>query len=153
MGNMYDKIAEDIKQAMRDGDASKRNCLRMVISEIKNMTVNAGREVTDEVCIAVLHRQEKMHVDSVEQFKAAGREDLVQKEEQELSVIRAYLPKTLSNAETEAAVEKVIADNGFERSKKMMGQIMKALAGIPGISQVPGVDKRAAAVYLSKELK
>lgn len=147
MGNMYDKIAEDIKQAMRDGDALKRNCLRMVISEIKNMTVNAGREITDEVCMAVLRRQEKMHADSVEQFKAAGRDDLVQKEEQELSVIRAYLPKTLGSAETEAAVEKVIADNGFERSKKMMGQIMKAL------SQVPGVDKRAAAAYLSKELK
>ena len=135
MGNMYDKIAEDIKQAMKDGDASKRDCLRMIVSDIKNITVNEGKEVTDEACMRVL------------QFKAAGREDLVQKEEQELSVIRAYLPKALGKAETEAAVEKAIADNGFERSKKMMGQIMKALAGIPGI------DRRAAAAYLSKELK
>ena len=147
MGNMYDKIVEDMKQAMKDGDASKRDCLRMVISDIKNMTVNEGKEITDDACMKVLRRQEKMHADSVQQFKAAGREDLVQKEEQELSVIRAYLPASLSPEDTAAAVEKVIADNGFEKSKKSMGQIMKALAGIPG------VDRRAAAAYLSKELK
>ena len=147
MGNMYDKIVEDMKQAMKDGDASKRDCLRMVISDIKNMTVNEGKEITDEACMSVLRRQEKMHADSVQQFKAAGREDLVQKEEQELSVIRAYLPASLSPEDTAAAVEKVIADNGFEKSKKMMGQIMKALTGIPG------VDRRVAAAYLSKELK
>lgn len=144
--DMYSKLAEDMKQAMKDGDNCKRDCLRMVIAEIKDLTVNAGKETTDEVCMRVLRRQAKTHEDSIAQFKAAGRDRLVEKEEAELSVIRAYLPKALGKAETEAAVEKVIADNGFEKSKKMMGQIMKEL------SKIPGIDRRAAAAYLSKEL-
>ena len=61
-------------------------------------------------------------------------------------MIRAYLPKTLGKAETEAAVEKVIADNNFEKSKKMMGQIMKEL------SKIQGIDRKVAAAYLNKEL-
>lgn len=144
--DMYSKLAEDMKQAMKDGDASKRDCLRMVVSDIKNITVNEGKEITDEACMSVLRRQAKMHEDSIAQFKAAGRDGLVEREEAELSVIRAYLPASLSPEDTAAAVEKVIADNGFEKSKKSMGQIMKALAGIPG------VDRRIAAAYLSKEL-
>ena len=144
--NMFSKLTEDVKQAMKDGNNCKRDCLRMVIAEIKNITVNAGKETTDEDCMRVLRKQAKTHEDSIAQFKEAGRDALVEKEEAELSVIRAYLPKTLSKAETEAAVEKVIADNNFEKSKKMMGQIMKEL------SKIPGIDRKVAAAYLNKEL-
>lgn len=144
--NMFSKLTEDVKQAMKDGNNCKRDCLRMVIAEIKNITVNAGKETTDEDCMRVLRKQAKTHEDSIAQFKEAGRDALVEKEEAELSVIRAYLPKTLGKAETEAAVEKVIADNNFEKSKKMMGQIMKEL------SKIPGIDRKVAAAYLNKEL-
>lgn len=144
--NMFSKLTEDVKQAMKDGNNCKRDCLRMVIAEIKNITVNAGKETTDEDCMRVLRKQAKTHEDSIAQFKEAGRDTLVEKEEAELSVIRAYLPKTLGKAETEAAVEKVIADNNFEKSKKMMGQIMKEL------SKIPGIDRKVAAAYLNKEL-
>lgn len=144
--DMFSKLTEDVKQAMKDGNNCKRDCLRMVIAEIKNITVNAGKETTDEDCMRVLRKQAKTHEDSIAQFKEAGRDALVEKEEAELSVIRAYLPKTLGKAETEAAVEKVIADNNFEKSKKMMGQIMKEL------SKIPGIDRKVAAAYLNKEL-
>ena len=144
--NMFSKLTEDVKQAMKDGNNCKRDCLRMVIAEIKNITVNAGKETTDEDCMRVLRKQAKTHEDSIAQFKEAGRDALVEKEEAELSVIRTYLPKTLGKAETEAAVEKVIADNNFEKSKKMMGQIMKEL------SKIPGIDRKVAAAYLNKEL-
>ena len=144
--NMFSKLTEDVKQAMKDGNNCKRDCLRMVIAEIKNITVNAGKETTDEDCMRVLRKQAKTHEDSIAQFKEAGRDALVEKEEAELSVIRAYLPKTLGKAETEAAVEKVIADNNFEKSKKMMGQIMKEL------SKIPSIDRKVAAAYLNKEL-
>ena len=144
--NMFSKLTEDVKQAMKDGNNCKRDCLRMVIAEIKNITINAGKETTDEDCMRVLRKQAKTHEDSIAQFKEAGRDALVEKEEAELSVIRAYLPKTLGKAETEAAVEKVIADNNFEKSKKMMGQIMKEL------SKIPGIDRKVAAAYLNKEL-
>lgn len=144
--NMFSKLTEDVKQAMKDGNNCKRDCLRMVIAEIKNITVNAGKETTDEDCMRVLRKQAKTHEDSIAQFKEAGRDALVEKEEAELSVIRAYLPKTLGKAETEAAVEKVIADNNFEKSKKMIGQIMKEL------SKIPGIDRKVAAAYLNKEL-
>lgn len=144
--DMYTKIAEDMKQAMKDGDKMKLSSLRMAIAEIKNINVVDGQEITDEVCMKVLRKQAKMHEDSIAQFKAAGRDDLVQKEEAELAAIQGYLPKPMSQEETIAAVEKVIADNGFEKSRRMMRDIMTALG------KISGIDRKAAAAYLSKEL-
>ena len=132
------------------GEFLKRDCLRFVISEIKNMTVNANpqnqKEITDEICLSVLRRSEKTHGDSIEQFSSAGRVDLADKENLELSVIESFLPKMMSEDETKAALEKYILENGIEPLKKNIGVVMK------GISSIAGVDKRVASRILSSIL-
>ena len=83
----YDKIQVDIKEAMLNKDVVKRDCLRSIISEIKNRTVNAGKELSESICIDVLKKAVKQHNDSIESFKAGKREDLALKEMEELKHI------------------------------------------------------------------
>ena len=147
MSDMYNKISNDIKDAMKAHDNVKRDCLRTVMSDIKNLTVNAGKEITDDACLKVLQKSAKTHQDSIDQFKAAGRDDLASKELQELDILKSYLPKALSAEETEVEVKKVLERSGIDPVKKNMGQFMKIL------SQVPGIDKKAASSFLGKLLK
>lgn len=147
MSDMYNKISNDIKDAMKAHDNVKRDCLRTVMSDIKNLTVNAGKEITDDACLKVLQKSAKTHQDSIDQFKTAGRNDLASKELQELDILKSYLPKALSAEETEVEVKKVLERSGIDPVKKNMGQFMKIL------SQVPGIDKKAASSFLGKLLK
>lgn len=147
MSDLYNKISNDIKDAMKAHDNVKRDCLRTVMSDIKNLTVNAGKELTDDACLKALQKSAKTHQDSIDQFKAAGRDDLASKEIQELDILKSYLPKALSAEETEAEVKKVLEGSGIDPVKKNMGQFMKIL------SQVPGIDKKAASSILAKHLK
>lgn len=147
MSDMYNKISNDIKDAMKAHDNVKRDCLRTVMSDIKNLTVNAGKEITDDACLKVLQKSAKTHQDSIDQFKAAGRDDLASREIQELDILKAYLPKALSAEETEIEVKKVLEGSSIDPVKKNMGQFMKIL------SQVPGIDKKAASSFLGKLLK
>ena len=147
MSDLYNKISNDIKDAMKAHDNVKRDCLRTVMSDIKNLTVNAGKELTDDACLKALQKSAKTHQDSIDQFKAAGRDDLASKEIQELDILKSYLPKTLSAEETESEVKKVLEGSSIDPVKKNMGQFMKIL------SQVPGIDKKAASSFLGKLLK
>lgn len=147
MSDMYNKISNDIKDAMKAHDNVKRDCLRTVMSDIKNLTVNAGKEITDDACLKVLQKSAKTHQDSIDQFKSAGRDDLASREIQELDILKSYLPKALSAEETEAEVKKVLEGSSIDPVKKNMGQFMKIL------SQVPGIDKKAASSFLGKLLK
>ena len=96
MSSTYDKLIKDIKEAMLDHNNVKRDCLRSIVSEIKNQSINAGKELTDVVCINVLKKAVKQHNDSIESFKIGKREDLALKEMEELKYIECYLPKMLS---------------------------------------------------------
>ena len=140
---IYDKILSDIKQAMIDKDNVKRDCLRSIVSEIKNQTVNAGKELTEDIVLKVIQKSAKQHNDSISQFKAGNRLDLVEKEENELKVIESYLPKMLSAEETHAIVDNIL--NNIEAIKKNMGLIMKQLP--------KEVDRKIASAYLNKVLK
>ena len=87
MGTLYDLILADMKKAMLNKDTIKRDCLRGIISEVKNATVNAGKELSKEAVISVLKKAAKQRHDSIKSFKDGGREDLAMKEEQELKMI------------------------------------------------------------------
>lgn len=145
---IFETLNSEIKTAMLSKDNLKRDCLRFVVSEIKNRTVNANpqKEITDEICLSVLRRSEKTHRDSIEQFSSAGRTDLADKEKLELSVVESFLPRMMSEDETKAALEKYISENGIEPLKKNIGVVMK------GISSIAGVDKRVASRILSSIL-
>lgn len=130
---IFEQIEAAIKTAMKNGDTTSRDCLRGIVSEIKNQTVNAGKELTDDVCLKVLQKSLKMHNDSIAQFEGAGRIDLVAKEKAEVEVINKFLPKMLTADETEKLVKATI--DALEHqlakpiTKKEMGLVMKALSG------------------------
>jgi uncharacterized protein YqeY len=138
----YEKIQSEIKNAMLNRDNIKRDCLRSIVSEIKNQTVNAGKEMTEDIVLKCIQKSVKQHKDSIESFKAGGREDLALKEFEELSYIEVYLPKMLSEDETKVVIENILMN--VEATKKNMGIIMKQLPS--------DVDKKIASKLLAKML-
>ena len=105
---ILNKLQAEIKAAMLAKDPVKRDCLRGIISEIKNQTVNAGKEISDDVCLKVLQKAKKQREDSIACFEAAGRNDLIIKEKYELDCLSEYLPKMLSEDETKEIIKENI---------------------------------------------
>ena len=150
MGSLYDLILADMKKAMLDKDVVKRDCLRGVVSEVKNATVNAGKELSEEAVIAVLKKAAKQRHDSIKSFRDGGREELAAKEEHELKVIESYLPKMLTEEAVQTLILKIIIDNKIPESKKNMGMIMKELRNDPSHDLI---DMKYASTYLNTLLK
>lgn len=133
------RITEDMKTAMRAKDAARLGVIRLIQSEIKQREVDERIELDDTQVIAVLNKMIKQRRDSVEQFKTAGRQDLVDKESFELSVIQAYLPAALSNEEVERIVRDAIKSTGASGMKDMgavMNVVRPALAGRADMGEV-----------------
>ena len=147
---VYQKILDDIKEAMKAHDNAKRDCLRSIVSEIKNQTVNAGKELTEDICMAVLKKAVKQRNDSISNFKLGGRDDLAQKEETELKFIEAYLPKMLSEFEVQRIILQIIVENKLEEKKQNMGKIMKFISARPDANLI---DRKYASQYLGVLLK
>ena len=105
---IMNNLQAEIKAAMLAKDPVKRDCLRGIISEIKNQTVNAGKEISDDVCLKVLQKAKKQREDSIACFEAAGRNDLIIKEKYELDCLSEYLPKMLSEDETKEIIKENI---------------------------------------------
>lgn len=123
---MLDALLADIKTAMKAQAPDTLTALRMLNAQIKDATVNAGKDPTDEAVATIVAKAIKQRQDSVEQFKAAGRNDLADKEQREIELFRAYQPQQLGAAEIEALVRKVIAETGAA-GKKDLGKVMQAL--------------------------
>jgi len=145
--SIYDKIQDVLKEAMKNGDHTKRDVLRCAVSEIKNKTVNAGKEINDDVCITVLQKMAKQHEESISQFNSANRTDLVSREALELSYIKFYLPNMLNEVETKHYLEMYINDNKIELIKKNMGLIMKH------VKTMREIDGKIASKILNEMLK
>jgi uncharacterized protein YqeY len=112
---------------MRGGDALRRDVLRMVTSAAYNVEKKQGRPLTDDEYLAVLSREVKTRRESVEAFRAGGREDLASQEEAEIAILGEYLPQALSDDEIEALVREGIATTGAS-SQRDMGKVMGWLA-------------------------
>lgn len=105
---IYDEIQEEIKAAMKAKDNLRRDCLRGIVAEIKNQTVNAGKKLTEDVVLNVLRKAAKTRNDSIAQFTAANRLDLAQKEHEELVYIEKYLPQMLNEDDTKQALMQIV---------------------------------------------
>jgi len=141
--NTYEKLMADIKSAMIDKNNVKRDCLRSVVSEIKNQTVNAGKDITEDICLKVIQKSVKQHHDSIENFKMGNRGDLALKEMEELNYLECYLPKMLDEDETKAVIDNILQN--IEAIKKNTGLIMKQLP--------KEVDRKIASRILNGLLK
>ena len=125
--SLQDRIQSDIAVAMRAGDGLRRDVLRMVSSAAYNVQKRQGRPLTEDEYLAVLNREVKTRRESVEAFRAGGREDLATKEEAEIAILGEYLPEALSEGEVADLVREGIAATGAS-SARDMGKVMGWLA-------------------------
>ena len=120
------KLDSDLKQAMKQKDTTGLSVIRMLKTAINNKMIEMKvNKLEDSDIIALVRKDVKRHLDSIEQFKKGGRDDLAQKEEVELKVLRSYLPKEASPEEIRQIVKKVI-DETNASGKKDFGKVIKA---------------------------
>ncbi len=123
--SLKEQIKNDIKDAMRAKETVKRDTLRNIQAAIKQIEVDERRDVSDADIEAIMMKYLKQREDAKTQFADAGREDLVEKEKAEISIVKAYLPEPMSDEELESVLKEVIASVGAE-SMKDMGKVMGA---------------------------
>jgi uncharacterized protein YqeY len=124
--NLSEQIVSDLTAAMKAQDAQRTSTLRMVKAAMMNRKIEQGSELSDDDVQKLLRSLVKQRRDSIEQYEKAGRQELVDKEAAEITVIEAYLPQAASADEIEAAVGAAIAEAGAT-SMKDMGKVMKAV--------------------------
>ncbi len=132
MPELKQRIVEDMKSAMKAKDKEGLKAIRMILGAIKQREVDERIELVDEQVLAVIQKMVKQRKDSISQFKAAGRTDLIKIEEAELVVINNYMPAQLSENDITKVVDKAIAESGASSMQdmgKLMGLLKAQLAG------------------------
>ena len=130
--SLKDQLAEDLKDAMRQGDETRKTAIRLTIAAIKNAEVAAIKQFEDADVIGIIAKQAKQRRESIEEFKKANRQDLVDKEAAELKVLAAYLPAQMGRDEVVAEARKVIEEVGAKGPPdkgRVMATLMPRLAG------------------------
>jgi uncharacterized protein YqeY len=122
--NLRDTLAADMKVAMKSRDSLRLETIRGVRGAVKNREIEAGSELDDDAIWRVIRSLVKQRSDSIDQFRAAGRDDLAAKETAEMEVLTAYLPAAPSAEEVERIVVEVIEAVGASGPRDM-GQVMK----------------------------
>jgi len=124
--NLAERLNEDMKQAMKDGDKFRLQVIRLVRASIKNQEIELRRPLTEEETIQVLSRELKQRRESLQDFQKAGREDLIAQVTAEMDIITQYLPKQLSEEEIKEIALQTMKETGAS-SKADMGKLMGAL--------------------------
>jgi uncharacterized protein YqeY len=130
--SLKDQLADDLKDAMRQGDENRKTTLRLLITAIKNAEVAAMKPLDDPEVVGVIGKQAKQRRESIEEFKKANRDDLVAREQAELEVLQEYLPPEISRDDVVAEARKVVAEvgaSGPSDKGKVMAALMPRLAG------------------------
>lgn len=131
--SLKEKLNEDLKQAMRDKEVVKRDSIRAINTMIKQIEVDERRVLDDAEVIKLVQRGIKQREEAISQYRAASRDDLVQKEQEQVDVFMLYLPKQLSNEELEKGMKEIISEVGATSLKdmgKVMGVASKKFAGV-----------------------
>ena len=122
------RINDDLKAAMRTGDARRRDALRLLLAAVKQREVDERKELADADVVGVIERMIKQRRESIVQFEKGGRQDLAQNEQFEIGVLQAYMPQAMTDAEIDAAVAEAIVAAGA-RAPSDMGKVMGTLKG------------------------
>ena len=134
-------LQADVVGAMKEKDEAKVLTLRMLVSAIKNQQIEKKEELTEEEVGAVVQKEIKKRRDSIEQYKAGGRDDLAQKEQAELTLLEGYVPAQMTDEDLETVVKEVIEQTGatsMQDMGKVIGAVVakgKGLAGGKRISE------------------
>ena len=111
---------------MKAGDRLKLSTLRMLVAAIKQKEIDTRSALSDDDIISIIEKQMQQRLEAAEQFEAAGRKELFEKESQEAEILKAYLPEKMGEEEVKGMIEKIISEMG-EISMKEMGNVMSAL--------------------------
>ena len=144
--SLKDRITDDMKAAMRAKEAARLLTIRGLLAAMKQKEVDERIELDDAAVIGIVDKLIKQRKDSIAQFSAAGRTDLVDKETAELQVLEGYLPQRLSADEITAAVAAIVAELGAAGPGdmgKVMGAAKAKLAGKADMAQVSAAVKQA----------
>lgn len=129
---LKERITEDMKSAMRAGEKDRLATIRLILAAIKQKEVDERITLDDAQVTAAIEKMAKQRKESIAQFEAGGRADLVAKENAELAILTAYLPEQLSDAEVDQLIARAIAETGAASIKdmgKVVAQVKSAAAG------------------------
>jgi len=136
------KIIEDMKSALKAKQAQRLSVIRLLLAAIKQKEIDERIELTDADVLSIVEKQIKQRRDSITQYQAANRQDLVDGETFELNLLTTYLPKQLSDAEVGEEIAKAIAETGatgMPDMGKVMGLLKGRLAGRADMGKVSGL--------------
>ncbi|GIR74460.1 MAG: aspartyl-tRNA amidotransferase subunit B [Prochlorococcus sp.] len=137
-------IKNDLKQAMLDKNDLVRDTIRMFLSEVQRFEIDNKEEVDDAKALQIINKMIKQRNDSISQFKEGGREDLADKEQQEVEILSKYKPEQLSEEDITEKVKSAIEETGAESMQdigKVMGVLKSALAGSADMGLVSKIVK------------
>ena len=126
MSTLLKKLQDEMKKALKSKDTERLSVIRMLISEIKKEQIDKKKELSDDEILAIIQRYAKQRREAIEQYKKANRNDLVEKEQNELNIVLEFLPKQLTEEEITDIVEETIKELGAS-SLKDMGKVMKTV--------------------------
>ena len=141
---LIEELEEDVKDAMRAGDAARRDALRLILSSLKSAEKDLLRPLTEDEELQVLQRERKKRIEAAEAFRGGGREEQAAKEEAELAVLEEFMPEPLTEEELERILDDAIAENGAT-SMRDMGRVMKDV--------MPQIAGRADGAAVSQMLR
>ena len=137
-------IKQDLRQAMLDKDDLVRDTIRMFLSEVQRFEIDNKEDVDDVKALQIINKMIKQRNDSISQFRDGGREDLADKEEQEVQILSKYKPQQLSEEEVTIKVQEAIEVTGASSMQdigKVMGSLKSSLAGAADMGMVSRVVK------------
>jgi len=126
------QLTDDLKQAIKSGDTVKRSIIRLVMASISNAEIAKRGDIEDSDILGIIAKEVRQHEESIDSFKKGNRQDLVEKEEAEMAVLKGYMPQQMSREEVVEAARQVIGEVGAQGPSdkgKVMQQIMPRLKG------------------------
>ncbi|MFM7522918.1 MAG: GatB/YqeY domain-containing protein [Betaproteobacteria bacterium] len=145
---LKEKLSDDMKAAMRAKESEKLATIRLINAAIKQREVDERIELGDDQVLSVIEKMIKQRKDSITQFEAGGRQDRADKEKAEITVLVAYMPAQMSDAEVQAAVAEAVQQSGAAGPQdmgKVMAVLKPKLAGRADMTAVSGMVKAALA--------
>ena len=141
--SLRDQINDDLKAAMRSGETVRRDTIRLLTAALKQREVDERKTLTDADVLAVIEKMIKQRRDSISQFEQGGRQDLADKEKQELTLLQTYMPQAMGEDELAAAIAAAVSETGAAGPADM-GKVMAVLK--PKLAGRADMGKVSAAV-------
>ena len=146
--SLKEQLKEDLKTAMREKEVVKRDSIRAINTMIKQIEVDDRREIDDEEVIKLIQRGIKQREEAITQYSAASRDDLVQKEQEQVDIFMLYLPAQVNDDELEDGMKEIISQTGAVSMKdmgKVMGIATKKFAGVADGKRINEMVKKLLA--------